>query len=188
MEPNRRKKEGEDKELREKVSDTGKKVMKRKKEERSEAIKTLLIASYRERYPEESLDAIRQIIEQEQPEKIIILKLIKEKPSSELVDASMGIEEKKDFLESVREEKRNHADWYAEPLIELIEAFDIPSEVHLRKGESIAAEIIEEFESMDVDHIILHGAKKGPLGKVMEGSVSENVKKGVDTRKVTMLD
>ncbi len=178
----------DDKKPKTKTTESSKKVMKRKDEERTEAIKTLLIASYREQYPDESLDVIRQIIEQEEPEKIIILKIIEEKTSSELIDANMGLEEKKRFLESIREEKKEHADRYAKDLIRLVEKFEIPSEVHLRKGENIAVEIIEEFETMDVDHIILHGAKKGPLGKVMEGSVSENVKRGVDTKKVTLLD
>ncbi len=166
----------------------GKKVMKRKNEERSEEIKTLMIASYREEYSNEALDAIRQIIDQEQPERIIILKLIEEKPSSELVDATVGLEEKKGFLDSVREEKKNLADRYAKTLVDMVEEFDIQSEVHLRKGNKLAVKIIEEFENMDVDHVILHTPKKGALGKVIEGSISENVKKGVDTRKVTLLD
>ena len=165
-----------------------KKVMKRKDEERTEAIKTLMIASYRENYSEDSLDVIKQIIQQEQPEKIIILKAIEQKTPPEMVDANIGVESKKDFLDSVQEEKKEQADIYAKDIIELIEEFDIPSEVHLRKGEDVALEIIEEFENLDVDHIIIHEPKRGPLGKVIEGSVSENVKKGVNTRKVTLLE
>lgn len=165
-----------------------KKVMKRKDEKRTEAVKTLMIASYRENYTKGSLDVIKQIIDQERPEKIIVLKAIEQKSTPEMVDANIGVESKKDFLESVKKEKKEQADRYAEDLIELIEKFDIPSEVHLRKGENVAQEIIEEFENMDVDHVIIHEPKKGPLGKVMEGSVSENVKKGVDTKKVTLLE
>ncbi|MFP4185488.1 MAG: universal stress protein [Candidatus Natronoplasma sp.] len=165
-----------------------KKVMKRKDEERTEAVKTLMIASYRENYTNESLDVIRQIIQQEQPEKIIILKAIEQKTPPEMVDANIGVESKKDFLDSVQEEKKEQADRYAKDIISLVEEFDIPSEVHLRKGENVALEIIDEFESKEVDHIIIHEPKKGPLGKVMEGSISENVKKGVDTKKVTLLE
>jgi len=90
-------------------------------------------------------------------------------------------------LESIREEKKEHADRYAKDLIRLVEKFEIPSEVHLRKGENVADEIIEEFETMDVDHIIIHEPERGPLGKVIEGSISENVKRGVSTKKVTLL-
>ena len=165
-----------------------KKVMKRKDEERTKAVKTLMIASYRENYTKESLDVIKQIIQQEEPEKIIILKAIEQKTPPEMVDANIGVESKKDFLESVKEEKKEQADRYAKDIIGLVEEFDIPSEVHLRKGENVALEIIDEFENMDVDHIILHKPKRGPLGKVIEGSVSENVKKGVNTRKVTLLE
>jgi len=165
-----------------------KKVMKRKDEERTEAVKTLMIASYRENYTNESLDVIKQIIQQEQPEKIIILKAIEQKTPPEMVDANIGVESKKDFLESVKEEKKEQADRYAKDIIDLVEEFDIPSEVHLRKGDDVALEIIDAFENLEVDHIIIHKPKRGPLGKVIEGSVSKNVKKGVDTKKVTLLD
>jgi len=179
-----------------KISDNGKnqrkkpkkKVMKRKDEERTEAIKTLMIASYRENYSQESLDVIGQIIKQEKPEKIIILKAIEQKTPPEMVDANIGVESKKDFLESVQDEKKEQADRYAEDIIDLVEKFDIPVDVHLRKGEDVSKEIIDEFKNFDVDHLIIHEPKKGPLGKVIEGSISENVKKGVNTRKVTLLE
>ncbi|MFW5945590.1 MAG: universal stress protein [Candidatus Natronoplasma sp.] len=162
--------------------------MKRKDEERTEAIKTLMIASYRENYSKESLDVIRQIIQQEKPEKIIILKAIEQKTPPEMVDANLGVESKKDFLESVEEEKKEQADRYAEDIVNLVKKFDTPSDVHLRKGENVAEEIKDEFDNFDVDHIIIHEPKKGPLGKVIEGSISETVKKGVNTRKVTLLE
>ncbi len=165
-----------------------KKVMKRKDEERSEAVKTLMIASYREEYTQESLEVIKQIITQEEPDKIVILKAIEQKKPSEMIDARIGAESKKDFLESVKEEKKEQADKYAQDIIDIVDTFDIPSEVHFRKGKDVAEEIIDEFENLDVDHIIMHGPKKGPLGKVIEGSISENVKKGVSTRKVTLLE
>lgn len=170
------------------LEDSEKKVMKRKDEEKSKAVKTLMIATYREEYGEESLDIIRQIIEQEEPEEIIVLKILDEKASSEKVDANIGMESKKDFLESVREEKKKQINSYAEEIVRLVEEFDIPSQVNLRKGENIASEIINEFSERDVDHLIMHGPKKGPLGKIIEGSVSENVKKSLDTEKVTQLN
>ncbi|MEF8832025.1 MAG: universal stress protein [Candidatus Thermoplasmatota archaeon] len=180
------KKSRENKDTREKKSK--KKVMKRKDEERSRDVKTLMIASYRETYSEGSLDVIKQIIKQEKPEKIIILKAIEQKKTPEMIDTYIGVENKKDFFDSVKEEKIEQADKYAKDLIELIEKFDIPSDVHLRKGENLSDEIIDEFENFDVDHIIIHEPKKGPLGKVIEGSVSENVKRGVNTKKVTLLE
>ncbi len=165
-----------------------KKVMQRKQEERNIEIKTLMIATYRESYTDEALKAIIDIIEQERPEKIIILKMIEEKNSSELVDANIGLEGKKDFLESVRERKKEQADKYAEEIKELAERFDIPSEVHLRKSDDLGEGIIDEFRDKDVDHVIIHAPKKGAVEKMMEGSIAEDVKKELETRKVTLLD
>ncbi len=187
MDPKKKKNKDDVERVNKRITDTGKKVMKRKDEERTEAVKTLMIASYRKNYSKESLEAIRQIILQEKPEKIIVLKAIEQKAPPEMVDANIGVESKKDFLESVQDEKKEQADKYAQDIIELLEIFDIPSEVHLRKGENVADEIIEEFENLNVDHIIIHEPERGPLGKVIEGSISENVKRGVSTKKVTLL-
>lgn len=162
----------------------GKKRIKRKRKN----IDTLMIASYRERYNKESLKKIREIINQEKPSQIIILKIIEEEPTPEVVEASLGIEERKDFLESVREEKKSMADKYASDIIEITDQMDIPTEVHLRKGEDISEEIIEEFRRMNVDHVIIHGPKRGSFGKILEGSVTENVKEKLGIKKVTLLD
>lgn len=161
---------------------------KKKKVKPASKVDTLLIASYRERYPTKSLNELKKIIGYEKPNKIIILKIIEEEPTPELVDANVGIEERQDFLESVREEKKQKADEFASDLLEITDNIDIPTEVHLRKGRDVSDEIIEEFKKMNVDHVIIHGPKKGPLGRILEGSISENVKEGVGPRKVTLLD
>lgn len=165
-----------------------KKVMQRKDKERSEAVKTLMIASYREKYDKESLDIMRQIIDQEKPDNIIILKLLEEKHSTESVDANIGMESKKKLIDSAMEEKKDQVNKFAEGLVKLAEELDIPSQVHLRKGKNLANKIIEEFKKRDVDHLILHKSKKGPLGKIIEGSISEIVKRNLDTKKITQLE
>ena len=160
----------------------------KKKRKKLKEINTLLIASYRERYSKKALNEIKRIIYNERPKKIIILKIIEEEPTLELVEANVGIEERKDFLESVREEKKQMADEYASDLIKITDKLEIHTEVHLRKGRDVSDEIIEEFKKMNVDHVVLHGPKKGPLGKILEGSISEEVKEGLGPRKVTLLE
>ncbi len=150
-------------------------------------IETLLIASYRERYSQGSLSKIKKIILDEKPDRIIILKIIKEETTPEVVDATVGIEERKDFLDSVLEEKKIQADEYAADIVDMIEDMNLPVEVHLRKGDEISEEIIEEFDKMDVDHVILHGAHKGPVEKVLEGSTSGNVKEKLGKKKITLV-
>ena len=70
----------------------------KKKRKKLKEINTLLIASYRERYSKKALNEIKRIIYNERPKKIIILKIIEEEPTLELVEANVGIEERKDFL------------------------------------------------------------------------------------------
>ena len=150
-------------------------------------IETLLIASYRERYTKESLEKIRNIIMREKPKKIIILKIIEEETTPEVVDATVGIEERQDFLDSVLEKKKMQANEYAADIIDITEDMGVLAEVHLRKGDEISEEIIEEFDKMDVDHVILHGADKGPVEKVLKGSTSSDVRDKLGKKKITLL-
>lgn len=148
----------------------------------------LLIASYREQYTNESLKKIKSIIDEEQPDKIIVLKVIEQHPIPEMVDARVGMKEKNDFLDTVLEEKKSQADKYAEGILTITDESNIPTDVHLRKGEEISEEIIEDTELMDADHIIIHGSKKDKLKKFLEGSVAKKVKKRMPERNITYLE
>ncbi|MFW6072007.1 MAG: hypothetical protein ACOC6U_00745 [Thermoplasmatota archaeon] len=150
--------------------------------------RTLLIASYREQYSDESLQKIKEIIEKEKPDRIIVLKVIEQHPIPEMVDAKVGMKEKNDFLDTVLEEKKNQADEYAEGILSITDESNIPTDVHLRKGKEISEEIIEDTEMIDAYHIIIHGSKKAKLKKFLEGSVAKKVKQGMPERKITYLE
>lgn len=69
--------------------------------------KNLMIASYRQKYSEKSLDKLKRIIKDETPEKIMIIKFIEEKKLPRLIDGSMGFREKKKFIEFLRKERKS---------------------------------------------------------------------------------
>lgn len=150
-------------------------------------IDTLLIASYREPYSKESLEKIKRMILEENPDKIIILKIIEEETMPEVVDATVGIEERQDFLDSVLEKKKMQADEYAADIIDITKDMKIPVEVHLRKGDEISDEIIGEFGKMKVDHVILHGPQKGPVENILSKTTSDEVKDEIGRRNITMI-
>lgn len=122
--------------------------------------KNLMIASYRQKYSEKSLDKLKRIIKDETPEKIMIIKFIEEKKLPRLIDGSMGFREKKKFIEFLRKEKKEKAYRFTKELIEMIEEFEIPYEIHLRRSDDLASTIIKEFVNMSIDHVILHTPKK----------------------------
>ena len=150
--------------------------------------KILLIASYRDEYDHKALEKIKRYILKIEPDRIVISKIIEEDSTSELLDANIGMEEKKDFLETVREEKKNQADDYAENLIKLVEALDIPTEVRLRKTEVISKEIIEDYNKIGVDYVIIHSSSKGPITRFLEGSTAKKVKKELPDKTVIPVD
>ncbi|MFW6304630.1 MAG: hypothetical protein ACOC1V_02510 [Candidatus Saliniplasma sp.] len=150
--------------------------------------KILLIASYREKYDGKALKKIKNIIFKIKPDRIVISKIIEEDVTHELIDASIGMEEKKDFLETVREEKKNQADDYAENLIKMVDSMDIPTEVRLRKTEEISDEIIDDYNRIGVDFVIIHSSTKGPIMRVLEGSTAKKVKNELPDKTVIPVD
>lgn len=150
--------------------------------------KILLIASYREEYDKNALKKIKKYILKIDPDRIVVSKIIEEDSTSELVDATVGMEKKKDFLETVREEKKNQADEYAEDLIRLIDSTGIPTEVRLRKTEEISDEIIEDYKKIGVDYVIIHSSKKGPISRALKGSTAKKVKDVLPDKSVIPVD
>ncbi|MFO7792500.1 MAG: universal stress protein [Candidatus Saliniplasma sp.] len=150
--------------------------------------KILLIASYREEYDKKALKKIKKYILKIDPDRIVISKIIEEDSTPELVDATVGMEKKKDFLETVREEKKNQANEYAESLIKLVESIDIPTEVRLRKTEEISDEIIDDYKKIGVDYVIIHSSTKGPISRALGGSTAKRVKKKLPDKSVISVD
>ncbi len=161
---------------------------KHKKRNASDVEHTLLIACYRDPYSKKSLVKIKKIIKTEDPDNIIILKIIKEPDMPEKIDTRVGMKAREDFLDSVLEDKKEQADGYAKDIIELTKHVDIPTQVHLRKVKIISDEIISEFKDMNVDHLVIHSAEENAFNKWVEGSPEEDIKKKVDRRKITLLD
>lgn len=156
--------------------------------EAENSVKTLMIASYREKYSPENQKVIRKIIERDKPDKIIVLKIIKEEETREVIDATVGIKEKSDFLDSLREGKKKQAKEYASSILDVTDTIDVPTEVHLRKGCKISEEIITEFENMSIDLVIIHGPEEGVLPNLLEEDISKNVIESLGVKKVIVLD
>lgn len=160
---------------------------KKNKKDKNNTHSTMLIASYREEYTDESIRKMKDIIKDEQPDRIAILKIIEREPTSELVEANVGREGMEDFLESVLKEKKEKADEYASGLLDMTEELNIPTEVHLRKGEDVAEEIIEGARELNADKVVIHTSEKGAIGKFIKGSTGKEIKKTLEDRELILL-
>lgn len=162
--------------------------MSLEEKDRNENERNLLVASYREKYSDSGLVKIKNVIKKTKPTKIIITKIIKEEGIPQVVDAKVGIEEKNDFLETVHEEKKQKADDYAADLIKITKKFDIPTEVHLRKGADVGNEIVDEFDKIDAQYLIIHPSHKGLLERLMEGSTAKEVKNNLPEKRIIPVE
>ncbi len=159
-----------------------------KKEERKQKPETLLIASYGHKYSKRSLEKIKIIIKKLHPEKIAILKIIKERPEREIVDAYLGHEEKEKIDNEVQQTKKQMADEMASDIIDVMDEFEIPYGVYLRTTDDISKEIIDEFERMNIIHVIIHKSIKGKLEKIIDSSIADRVVKKIGKKNITLLE
>ncbi|MFW6376250.1 MAG: hypothetical protein ACOCZJ_03730 [Thermoplasmatota archaeon] len=148
----------------------------------------LLIACYKKSYSVESLKIIKNTIEQEAPSKIIILKVIEEPKVSKKVKSRVGVEAKKNFLDSVIDEKKNKLDDIAQEVIAITDEAGIPVQVHLRKSKVISDRVLSEFKMRDGDHLIIPNTDKGPFQRLIEGSTKKKIKDEVGMKRITILD
>jgi len=155
---------------------------------RKEKPKTVLIASYEHKYSKKSLDRIKKIVEKLCPERIMILKIIKEKPDTEIIDAYIGHDEKEKVHTEIQQRKKQQADELASDLINIMDDIEIPYGVHLRTGKDISEEILDVFENQNVVHVIAHRSSKGKLGKLVDPSIADKVTRSLGKSKVTLLE
>ena len=158
--------------------------------EKNEGIENniLLIACYEKHYSEPSLEMIKGTIEKEKPTKIIILKIIEEPKIKDKLDSRIGKKASEEFEVSIIKAKKKKVDAYAEDILEIIDETDIPTEIRLRKAEVIADEIIENYERMDIDHIIIHDDDRDLLDRLAKGKIKEEVEEKVEDEDITTVE
>lgn len=159
-----------------------------KKKENKEKAGSLLIASYGHKYKEESLEKIKRIIRKLYPKRVVILKTIKERPDTGMVDAYLGHEEKEKINNQVQQTKKQMADEMASDIIEVMDEFEIPYGVYLRTTEDISKEIIDEFDRMNIMHVIIHKSIKGKFEKMIDSSIADRVVKKIGKENITLLE
>ncbi len=147
----------------------------------------LLIACYEKPYSKRSLEMIKGTIEREKPTKIIILKMVEEPEVPDFADARIGKKTKEDFQESVIENQKSKVDDYTQDVLKITGETGIPTEVHFRKVEVIADEIVKDYEMMEIDHLILHDANRDLLERLKKGKVEKDVEDEIGSEDITSV-
>lgn len=150
--------------------------------------RVLLIACYKKRYTDESLQKIVSMINDIKPDNVVVLKLIKLERVCELLDANIGYDDMKKFQEYIKDLKKENADEVGVLLIKTIEKLGVAYDVHVRAGDNISKEILNEFNSMNVVHLIMHPPSKGFFQKILEASAEDFIYKILGKNKVTFLE
>ncbi len=155
--------------------------MKEKKE------KIMLIASYKREYSDAALNKIQRLIQKMKPDRIVVIKVVEERQTKELVSASVGMDEKSHMQKSIREEKKICSDELASDLVKTIEQMDIPIEVYFRMGERISQVIVDEFKRQGANLLIIHDTKKGRLDKLFGSNTTKEIMEELDEEMVIRL-
>ncbi len=147
----------------------------------------LLIACYEKPFSKKALKRIRGTIEKEKPTKIIVLKIVEEPEVPDFADEQIGDKTREEFEDSVVKDKKTQVDSYTKDVLKITDETGIPTEVRFRKADLIADEIVNDYEKMEVDHLIIHKGDKDLLERLRKGEVEKDVKKEVDSEDITTV-
>ncbi len=150
--------------------------------------KVLLIACYRRRYTDESVQKIKKIVEKTEPDRIIILKIIQKKHKMEMVDANVGYGAREKVKQSIERLKKNDIDELGDQIIEMIDKMNIPYEVHLRAGDLISKEIVDMYENVNTVQLIIHSSPRDTIDKIIDPGTEDNVIKRLGEEKIIFLE
>lgn len=146
----------------------------------------LLIACYGD-YTDGNLDSLKIAIEENDPDRVVITKIITNNCTMSMVSEAVGKKDRDGVEECINNHKKEYANEIVRQIIGYTESLEIPTEVHLRHGEDISEEIISETKKVDAKKVIIKKSKKGSLMKFIEGSTEDQVCKYLPRERVISL-
>lgn len=148
----------------------------------------ILITCYKCSYSDESIQKIKDIIIKKKPDKIIVLKIIKNDYDLEILCGNLGFRNLEQFNIAIKNLRKKDIDEVCTRLVDNIKELEKPYDIHYRVGEHISDEIIKETKNINLIHIIMHKPSKTYFDKIIEPSTVDTITKTIGKNKVTILD
>ncbi len=146
----------------------------------------ILIACYRRPYKRKSLDTIRKLIQQQEPEKVIVLSISETRESSGTIESYLGTSDLRTLKGHLVRDQEIRASGYSDKILGISQALGIPTEKKEREGRASKI-ILNAIEKFEPSHVIIHSSDKSSIDKLLSGSVKERVCRG-SSCKVVILD
>lgn len=146
----------------------------------------ILIACYRRPYNKKSLDTIRKLIQEQRPEKVIVLSISETRESSGTIDSYLGTSDLKALRGHLERDQEIRASGYSDKILGISQSMGVPTEKKERKGRASRI-ILKAVDKYEPSHVVIHSSDKSSIDKLLSGSVKERVCRG-SSCKVVILD
>ena len=138
---------------------------------------TVMVIVYRRMYTADSLEGIYHLLEEERPERVVLLTVVE----SPVMDPSMGTYlsrgDRERLTRACEHDLTVRLTLYLEGVQSICDRLGIGTETVERRGD-VADVVLEEARDRDVDLVVIHPSDKGRLDRRLSGSVSDRVRKG----------
>jgi stalled ribosome rescue protein Dom34 len=140
----------------------------------NEEKKTMIIACYRQPYSKKSMNAIKEMVKNIHPSKVIILSITEFRKSSGTIESYLSRKDQEQLKKQVEKDRNIRASGYSDKILKMINELGVPAK-KIRKSGDISTIILQSIKKYNPSHVIIHPSSKSRIDKMLVGSVEDNV-------------
>lgn len=141
--------------------------------------KKILIACYQRPFSKKSLQKIKQILEQKQPDEVLVLSIAEQRKSSGTIESYLGRKDIQKLKNQYEKDQEIRSTGYADKILNISKDFNISSRKIKKKG-NISKIINNTIRQYQPDSVIINHSDKSKLDKIMTGCVEDAIDQECD--------
>ncbi len=134
--------------------------------------KKILIACYQRPFSESSIETIKNFLDENKPDEVLILIITERKESSGTIDSYLGRKDIQKLKQQYEKDQEIRSGGYADRIVDISQQLHISVEKKKKKGD-IAKIINEEIKKYKPDFVIINHSEKSTVDKMMTGCVED---------------
>ncbi len=133
-----------------------------------------MIACYRRPYNTEGIEKIKKLLNEKNPNKIILLTIAERKKTGRSINSYLGKKDVKKLENQYEKDQENRSKKYANEILKISESMNTPTKKIQKKG-NITEIIKNELDNFNPDFLVIHHSDKSRIDKMITGSIEDEI-------------
>jgi len=141
---------------------------------KNQNVNKMMIAFYQRPYSSDSIEKIKQLLDEKKPDELLLLTIAERKQSSGTVDSYLGRKDVEQLRDQYEKDQEIRSTNYADEIFKISKKKNITTKKMVKKG-TIYDVIKKEMEEYHPDIIVLNHTDKSRVDKFISGCIEDEL-------------